>query len=112
MKKFLILVIAVFCSFTFYGQTITGVITDSDNNEALIGVNIILTNGSGTATDIFGKYSLQTAIGKQKVTFRYIGYEDIVKEIILTDHYIYVGLKKKLNLNVLIYNATLIFFLD
>ena len=62
-------------------QKISGTITDAATKEALIGVNIVLTNGGGTSTDIDGKYLLQIAEGEQKITFKYIGYEDIVKTI-------------------------------
>jgi len=83
MRQFFTLVIITFCNLTLYSQTISGSITDANNNEELIGVNIILGNGSGTSTDVFGKYTLSTNEGTQKVTFKYIGYEDIVKEISL-----------------------------
>ena len=56
-------------------QTISGAITDAATKEALIGVNIVLNNGSGTSTDIDGKYQLQLQEGEQKITFKYIGYE-------------------------------------
>ncbi|MEC9209804.1 MAG: TonB-dependent receptor [Bacteroidota bacterium] len=62
-------------------QTINGTITDATTKEALIGVNIILNNGSGTSTDIDGKYQLKLQEGEQKISFKYIGYEDIVKTI-------------------------------
>ena len=78
------LVIITFCNLTLYSQTISGTITDANNNEELIGVNIILEKGGGTSTDVFGKYTLNTNEGTQKVTFKYIGYEVIVKEIFLT----------------------------
>jgi len=83
MRKIFTLVIITFCNLTLYGQTISGAITDANNNEKLIGVNIILENGGGTSTDVFGKYTLSTNEETQKVTFKYIGYEDIVKEISL-----------------------------
>jgi len=83
MRKIFTLVIITFCNLTLYGQTISGAITDANNNEKLIGVNIILENGVGTSTDVFGKYTLSTNEETQKVTFKYIGYEDIVKEISL-----------------------------
>jgi len=83
MRKFFTLVIITFCNLTIYSQTISGSITDSNNNEELIGVNIILGNGGGTSTDLFGKYTLNANEGTQKVTFKYIGYEEIVKEISL-----------------------------
>jgi iron complex outermembrane receptor protein len=85
MRKLIILLTFIACNFTFYGQNINGTIADSHNNEKLIGVNIILSNGTGTATDVFGKYNLKAVVGMQKVTFRYIGYEDIVKEITLVE---------------------------
>jgi len=83
MRKIFTIVIITLCNLTLYSQTISGTITDSNNNEELIGVNIILENGGGTSTDVFGKYTFKTNQGMQKVTFKYIGYEDIVKEISL-----------------------------
>jgi iron complex outermembrane receptor protein len=64
-------------------QSIEGLITDGNTKEALIGVNIVLTNGAGTSTDIDGKYQLKLNEGEQKIIFKYIGYEDIVKIITL-----------------------------
>ena len=83
MRKIFTLVIITLCNLSLYSQTIIGAITDANNNEELIGVNIILENGGGTSTDIFGKYTLTINEGTQKVTFKYIGYEDVVKEISL-----------------------------
>jgi len=84
MRKIFTLAIITLCNLTLCSQTIIGTITDVNNNEKLIGVNIILSNGEGTSTDVFGKYTLNTNEGKQKVTFKYIGYDDVVKEISLT----------------------------
>ena len=39
-------------------QQITGIVKDLENNEALIGVNIITTNNTGTATDLNGKFTI------------------------------------------------------
>ena len=83
MRRIFTLVIITLCNSTLYSQIIIGTITDLANNEKLIGVNIILENGGGTSTDIFGKYTLNTNEGTQKLTFKYIGYQDIVKEISL-----------------------------
>ena len=77
------LVVITLCNLTIYSQTIIGAITDANNNEKLIGVNIILENGGGTSTDVFGNYTLNTSEGTKKITFKYIGYKDIVKEISL-----------------------------
>jgi outer membrane receptor protein involved in Fe transport len=83
MRKIFTLLGITLCNLTIYSQTISGTITDANNNEELIGVNIILGNGGGTSTDVFGTYTLNTNEGTQKITFKYIGYEDIVKEISL-----------------------------
>ena len=83
MRKIFTLLGITLCNLTIYSQTISGTITDANNNEELIGVNIILENGGGTSTDVFGKYTLNSSEGMQKITFKYIGYEDIVKEIFL-----------------------------
>lgn len=85
MRKIFTLIIFTLCNLTIYSQSISGTITDANNNEELIGANIILENGGGTSTDVFGKYTLNTKTGTQKVIFKYIGYEDIVKDITLIE---------------------------
>ncbi len=62
-------------------QIVTGTITDASSKEALIGVNIVLQNGTGTSTDINGKYQLKTEEGDQEITFKYIGYDNVSKII-------------------------------
>tara|TARA_B100001758_G_scaffold247960_1_gene269221 strand:+ start:4152 stop:6506 length:2355 start_codon:yes stop_codon:yes gene_type:complete len=64
-------------------QTINGTIIDKNTNEALIGVNIILENNGGTATNWEGKYQIKLKEGTQKIIFKYIGYEEITKTISL-----------------------------
>lgn len=66
-----------------YAQTISGIVIDEETYENLIGVNIITANGKGTATDVFGKYALKLEAGAHQITFRYIGYKDVVKDITL-----------------------------
>ena len=84
MKKiFSLLIVSVSFLQHINAQTITGLITDKNTKEALIGVNIILDNGTGTASNIEGKYQLKTKEGELKITFKYIGYEDVVKTISL-----------------------------
>jgi len=86
MRKYYLLILIL--NFIYYentAQTIQGTIIDENTNEALIGVNIILENGQGTSTDIFGKYTLKTQSGAQKIIFKYIGYEEITEEINLSN---------------------------
>ena len=77
----------LFSSFftTFYSQDpiLKGVVMDGEFNEPLIGVNVLLNNGKGAATDFDGKYSITTEPGEYKVIYRYIGYKTITKNIVL-----------------------------
>lgn len=86
MKKvYILFMLIVFICVKNHAQTISGIITDKTSKEELIGVNIILENGNGTATDFFGKYKLRIEEGLQKITFRYIGYEDVIKEVTIKE---------------------------
>ncbi len=63
-----------------FGQTTTiaGTVTDASNNETLYGVEVILNDGeSGTTTDDNGKYLLTTQAGQQKISFAYIGFDQV-----------------------------------
>ena len=62
-------------------QTISGTITDAITKEVLIGANIVLDNGNGTSTNIDGEYQLQIQEGQQKIIFKYLGYENIIKTV-------------------------------
>ena len=64
-------------------QTITGTVLEQGSNEVLIGVNII-SNNQGTSTDINGKYIFQLSPGLHTITYKYIGYENQIKEINVT----------------------------
>lgn len=69
--------------------TLKGTLKDSKTNEPLIGVNVSLDSLNGTITDIDGNYELSIDAekykipGNVKITFSYIGYDDIIKEISL-----------------------------
>lgn len=61
-------------------KKITGVVTDGENGEPLIGVAIAEPNtANGTVTDLDGNYSI--TINGDKLTFSYIGYQNIEKTI-------------------------------
>lgn len=67
-----------FFVFSVYAQEtrITGVITDSETNEPLIGVNIIeqgTENTNGTVTDLDGNYTIEIQSGAS-IMYSYIGY--------------------------------------
>ncbi len=54
--------------------TVTGTVIDKDNDEPLIGVNVLTQAGDGTITDIDGNFSLSVNEGDQ-LTVSFIGYK-------------------------------------
>ena len=83
MRKIYTIIVLSLLIFEANAQTISGTIKDANTNEKLIGVNIILNNGSGTATDFDGNYQILGKVGEQQITFKYIGYEEVLKTISL-----------------------------
>ena len=62
--------------------TLSGTISDSNNNETLIGVNIYVPELKiGTSTNAYGFYSLTLPKGKYKFEFSYLGYQSVFEEI-------------------------------
>lgn len=78
-KFALLMIIALTCFInSIYAQsqiTVAGTVTDR-NNVPLIGVGIAQVSGSGTVTDIDGKFSLKATEGEM-LTFSYVGYNTI-----------------------------------
>ena len=54
--------------------TIKGKIIDNITKEPLIGVNVILNDGNGAATNINGDYKISVEPGNYTIIFRFIGY--------------------------------------
>lgn len=80
MKQHYILIFLTLFSFSIFGQNVSGVITD-ENNEALTGVTVILKGTSvGTITDFDGRYEIKAAIG-DKLVFSYVGYNTVEKTV-------------------------------
>lgn len=87
MKKLLIFSLACLLGMAGFGQEarITGVVTDGKTSETLIGVNIVVKEGLGTATDIDGNYNITVEPGTYRVTYKFVGYQDVEREVTLTD---------------------------
>ena len=83
MRKIYTFIVLSLLIFEAKAQKISGTIKDANTNEKLIGVNIILNNGNGTATDFDGNYQISGDAGEQQITFKYIGYEEVLKTISL-----------------------------
>lgn len=81
MKFFYFLLITFFSSITF-SQNVTGVVS-STSGERLEGVNVSLTNSNiGTITNSKGEYLLKTSANRfQEITFSFIGYKTLKKQI-------------------------------
>ena len=90
MRFFYSILILLFSTFTTIGQTIQGKISDSSSGEPLIGVNILTGKNSGTASDIDGNYRIKTTSGKQTILFKFIGYKEVKKEVILQSGEVYI----------------------
>lgn len=90
-----------FCLTTVFsfGQekfTISGTLKDAGNGEDLIGASISVEElKTGTTTNVYGFYSLTIPEGSYTLSFSYIGYETIKKEVVLDQ-----DLKFDLELNV------------
>jgi hypothetical protein len=67
--------------------TISGYITDAESSEVLIGANVYnATNGSGTASNEFGFFSLTSPAGETELRFSYTGYATEMQKINLSQN--------------------------
>jgi TonB-dependent starch-binding outer membrane protein SusC len=84
MKRFLqltllLLAVVALPGFAFGQRTISGMVTDANTGEGLIGASILVVGTStGTVTDIDGSYSLSVPAGATQLQFSYTGYETFV----------------------------------
>lgn len=80
MKKNYILFLLTLFSYSIFGQNVTGIVKD-ENNETLTGVTVILKGTSvGTITDFDGRYEIKAAVG-EKLIFSYVGYNTVEKTV-------------------------------
>jgi len=66
---------------TLQNFTISGYIEDSENGERLISAAVYAESGIGTFSNEYGFYSLTLAEGTSELTYRYLGYASVSKEI-------------------------------
>ncbi len=97
MRKIFSIIISFCISTCLVAQTnnfiLNGKVTDAFSGEALIGVNII-SNNIGSSTDIDGNYILNLTKGKHEIIYKYIGYEQVKKQLIITtDSLVTVNIK-------------------
>ncbi len=86
MMRYIITVILFLISSVAYNaennSIIRGTITDKNTREPLAGVYVIYGRQMGTTTDEKGLYQFSTTPGKLSITFQFIGYESVTKEIL------------------------------
>ncbi|MCF8273120.1 MAG: TonB-dependent receptor [Flavobacteriaceae bacterium] len=67
--------------------TLSGIVSDKQNNETLIGVNIIIPElKTGTTTNEYGFYSITLPKGNYEVIISYLGYENLIEKINLINN--------------------------
>ncbi|WP_088341381.1 TonB-dependent receptor [Robiginitalea sediminis] len=77
--------------------TLSGTITEAGSNETLIGVNILVPElRTGAVTNEYGFYSLTLPEGTYQVVIRYLGFEEVRREIAFdTDRRLDLSLEEK-----------------
>lgn len=77
-------------SFNSWGQqkfTLSGSISESSSNETLIGVTVAIPElNTGVTTNEYGFYSITLPEDTYTVLISYLGFEDIIQEITLTEN--------------------------
>lgn len=74
-------------TFLFAQQfTISGRVKDASNGETLLGATIIVSSGGGAITNEYGFYALSLDKGEYTITYKYLGFEDVVKKVSLNQN--------------------------
>jgi TonB-linked SusC/RagA family outer membrane protein len=99
MKKHLLSLLFTVLNAALFAQAITvqGKVTDAKNNEALVGVSIVLKGTTiGTLTDIDGNFTLEKVAPNAVLTFSYVGY--LSQDIIVTNKKLDIALQEETSL--------------
>lgn len=83
---FFLFSIAVLSNFAQDKVTISGSVKDKSNGEDLIGVNVLIKElpGTGSATNVYGFYSISVAPGTYTVIYRFVGFQTIEETVTLS----------------------------
>ena len=66
--------------------TVSGRVKDASNGETLLGATILVKGGGGAITNEYGFYSISLEKGTYQLTYKYLGYKDEVKTVVLNDN--------------------------
>lgn len=90
MKKLNLLLLGWLMLFSAQAQenhTLSGYVKDQTNGESLIGATVLIQElSSGNITNVYGFYSITVPPGDYHVIFRYIGFENITREVSLYEN--------------------------
>lgn len=82
----------ILLSFRQKMYTLSGIVKNSQTGEVLIGASILINRGTtGTITNTYGFYSLTLPTATYTLSFRFIGYQPLEKEIILDKNITYIA---------------------
>lgn len=88
-KKYCLLFTFLFITISSFAQdkyTLSGIITDSRNNETIIGVNVYIPEVKAAAlTNEYGFYSITLPEGNYTIQVSYIGFQTISKQMTLSE---------------------------
>lgn len=74
MKRYLLFLMCLFTSTFMMGQTVSGVVSSTDDGEPLIGVTVkVKGSQKATVTDLDGRYTIAANVGDH-LLFSYVGY--------------------------------------
>ncbi len=82
MKPVLMILLLIF-NFGVSAQKpeIKGIVTDAETGNPLAGVNVLIEDNRGVATDSTGFYTIILETGKFKLQFRFLGFHSVTKNI-------------------------------
>lgn len=86
-----ILVMLITTSSIYAQGVITGVVSDADTHETLIGANVLYETGKGTVTDYDGEYTLEVPNGTYTITVSYVGYDNKQKTVVVNNNTVEVN---------------------
>jgi len=80
----LFLLLFISCFAIAQDVTLSGIITDEETKEPLVGASVVTEGGTGVTTDLDGRYTLKLPKGVHNVRFSFIGYKPKLKQVDLT----------------------------
>ena len=86
--RIITIAISLLFSFSALAQqyTVSGRVKDASNGETLLGATILIKGGGGAITNEYGFYSISLEKGTYQLTYKYLGYKDEVKMVVLEDN--------------------------